>query len=577
MEGSRHTGSLAPPARHPDSTGPSRIVRFLPSFTDVVFIVPLLLLFTRWGGTLRLLGDGDTGWHLRTGEWILAHGRVPKVDLYSFTRPEAPWFAWEWLWDAVFGWLHQRFGMEAVVLGCCLVVSVALVLVYRLARRLSGNPLLALLVTLLAAAASWIHWFARPHLVTLLFAAIFFHVLERAREGRLRWLWVLPFLTLAWTNLHAGFFVGILMLAAYGAGQAVDAARRPGSQAWRASWRAATPYGAAAAACLAASLLNPYGYHLHAHIYRYAGDAYIYQNIGEFRSYDFHHPAAIPVELMFGLGLLAAAWSVFRRRTAHALLLAGWIHLAFYSLRNIPVYALLAAPAIAVMLSEGLVLAARFWKDPAWRRLARGFLARAAEWGRIDRLARVPVASTVFTALLATALYSQAAPPFFKAAYDPQRYPEAALQHLDPAGADQRVFSLDEWGDYLIYRLYPDIRVFVDGRSDFYGAELCGQYQHIIRLQPGWSELLNRHRIDTVLLPVDAPLAGALKLAHQWIPTYDDGRSIIFRRAAAVAPGRPQQPDSLPDGTAGGMPAIAHLRESIDDAKTRGPYGPGEE
>ena len=64
---------------------PNRIVRFLPSLTDAAFLVPLLFLFVRLSGGHFLLGDGDTGWHLRTGEWILQNGRVPDRDIFSYT------------------------------------------------------------------------------------------------------------------------------------------------------------------------------------------------------------------------------------------------------------------------------------------------------------------------------------------------------------------------------------------------------------------------------------------------------------------------------------------------------------
>ena len=86
------------------------IAHFLPSLTDIAFLMPLIFLFVKLNGARTLLGDGDTGWHVRTGEWILAHGQVPRTDFFSFSRPGAPWFAWEWLWDVLFALLHQRWG-----------------------------------------------------------------------------------------------------------------------------------------------------------------------------------------------------------------------------------------------------------------------------------------------------------------------------------------------------------------------------------------------------------------------------------------------------------------------------------
>src|SRR5579872_6307441 len=92
------------------------VARFLPSLTDVAFLMPAMFLFIKLEGARSLLSDGDTGWHIRTGEWILSHHRVPQADMFSFSRPGAPWFAWEWLWDVIFAMLHQRWGLAAVVL-----------------------------------------------------------------------------------------------------------------------------------------------------------------------------------------------------------------------------------------------------------------------------------------------------------------------------------------------------------------------------------------------------------------------------------------------------------------------------
>src|SRR5690348_5472549 len=164
-------------------TSESRISRWMPSMTDVAFLMPLVVLFGGLKGARTLLSDGDTGWHLRTGEWILAHGRVPDRDIFSFTRPGQPWFAWEWLWDVTFGWLHLHGGMAAVVLASSVVLSVTFALLFRLARRRS-DALVALAATLAAAGASTGHWLARPHLFTMLFLVVFTGILERAGEDQ---------------------------------------------------------------------------------------------------------------------------------------------------------------------------------------------------------------------------------------------------------------------------------------------------------------------------------------------------------------------------------------------------------
>src|SRR5947209_9798836 len=246
---------------------PQFLVRLLPSLADFAFLTPMVFLFGRMHGLKSLLSDGDTGWHIRTGEWILAHGRIPTRDIFSFSKPGEPWFAWEWLSDVVFASLNAWGGLQAVVLLSVLLLSLTFALLFLLVRR-RANALVSIGITVLAAIAASIHYLARPHLFTLLFLVLFYAALEQVRAGRTRlhgvpWLAILPVATVLWTNLHAGFVAGVIMIAAYGAGELLTLAIAPDSGAAGpriTAWRQARHYFLSASLCLAASLINPYTY-----------------------------------------------------------------------------------------------------------------------------------------------------------------------------------------------------------------------------------------------------------------------------------------------------------------------------
>ena len=98
------------------------LMHLFPSFTDIAFLFPLVFLFGRLDGVRTMLGDGDTGWHVLTGQWILAHHQVPHQDIFSFTKAGQPWFAWEWLWDVAFAWIYGHGGLGSVVLASLVVI-----------------------------------------------------------------------------------------------------------------------------------------------------------------------------------------------------------------------------------------------------------------------------------------------------------------------------------------------------------------------------------------------------------------------------------------------------------------------
>ena len=113
----------------------------------------------------------------------------------------------------------------------------------------------------------------------------------------------------------------------------------------------------------------------------------------------------------------------------------------------------------------------------------------------------------------------------------------AAMVH-ENAGLLQsgRLLTTDQWGDYLIYCFYPEQRVFVDGRSDFYGESLGNEYLHLLQGSYDWQAIMARHGFTCALLPVEWPLASLLKLDRSWRVVKDDRRAILFERIGTQAP-----------------------------------------
>jgi hypothetical protein len=429
-------------------------------------------------------------------------------------------------------------GLQAVVLFAVLMVSVTFGILYQLVRRKS-NPIVAIAITMLAAAGSSIHWLARPHLFTLLFLVLFYAALERVQEGRTHLLGVpilavLPVATILWTNLHGGFFVGALMILAYGGGEILRLVFSPDTGERGAEWLKARRYILSGLACLAASLINPYTYHLHVHMVKYLRDPWNSQHIVEFLSPSFHHPTAIFFEAMLVLSVAAAIWNLRQGRFTEALLVFVWAHGGLLAARNIPIFMIAAAPPVAAAIQLWLLRVPHL-NVAAWLRSAGERFNRVAEeTAETDSIARLHLVSVLGVLLVAAMIYAPHPPKKFRAEFDPGSYPAAALATLqsDPAG---RVFTNDEWGDYLIYRLYPAHKVFVDGRSDFYGDDFESKYIDVLNVKYGWEKILSGFGVDTILLPPSAPLSGALKESSHWRVVYDDGIALVFRSGNRTA------------------------------------------
>jgi len=162
------------------------------------------------------------------------------------------------------------------------------------------------------------------------------------------------------------------------------------------------------------------------------------------------------------------------------------------------------------------------------RQAGRKFNQVAAAMTETDQISRWHPASILGAAAVIALLYAPHPPEKFRPEFDPKSFPVAAVQrmHLDPAA---RIFTYDQWGDYLIWRLYPAGKVFVDGRSDFYGDDFENQYIDVMNVRHDWEKTLGGFGVDTILLPPSAALSGVLRESSRWRVVYDDGVALVFR------------------------------------------------
>jgi len=497
---------------------------------DVFFSALLLAAFTHPQGLRSLLADGDTGWHIRTGELVLETGHAPAADPFSFTRPRQPWFAWEWLADVVFAetWRWRGLAGVAALAGAVLALA-ATALLARILRRGSGLWI-GLGATLAAVSASSVHYLARPHVFSILFYALALWVLSEDRLRRGPRLWLLVPLTALWVNLHAGF---VAWLATLGLLLMLCSAERDWSQVRR--------YGCLGALCALGSFLNPYGWQLHLHIARYLNASWILDHVQEFQSPRIRSEGMI----VFALLLLAAVALAPQAGRFEALLVLVWGFLALRSARHIPFFAIAAAPVLA----SG---AAAYWARLASRAGTgaplRIFWELAQEYGRRPR-------ASLWLPLSAAVVIMAAPAVGFPDTVFPVRAVERNLARLTPPSLMPRILTSDQWADYLIFRLYPEQRVFFDGRSDFYGPELGSDYRKLLAGENSWRELLERYHFDLALLPHDWALSAALDREPGWRPVYRDSMAVLYARDSAPSRDRKESGNNGPQAELAGESA----------------------
>lgn len=509
---------------------PAWIRWLLPSIADIFFLA-LLVIFTYTPMSAGLLGDADTGWHIRNGESILATHSVPHTDSFSYTRAGEPWYAWEWLYDAVIAAIHHFAGLNGVVLFTAAIFACTFALLFRFLMRRSGSFAVSLALTLLAADAAQVHLLARPHILSWLFTLLWTDALYRFEEGKRTALLWLPPLMLLWVNVHGGFLLGLVLLALFGAARLWNYLTAPSAEDRHRLVQLALVF----VACLAVTLLTPYGYKLHVHVYQYLSNGFLMNSINEFMSPNFHASGYRYFEFFILLSVLGAALARDRFSATDLLLLLFSIHAGLYAARNIPLSAILMSLSMAPLWAgigsrdSSAPRAYPPWFGPVFdavRDISKNMAAMEAQF-RGHLLAIVVLAASAAIALNGGRLLST---QLLSAHFDEKTFPAKAAQFIAAKGIHDHLFESDAWSGYLIYRLYPGTRMYFDDRHDFYGEAFIKEYLKAADGTPHWREPLDKYQVQWVLAATDSPLAGVLKECQQWHVEYEDGLAIIFAR-----------------------------------------------
>jgi hypothetical protein len=471
--------------------------RWLPGPGDLVFGVVLGMILV--GGHHGLLNDPGTPWHLRLGREIIATGSVPYYDTLTYTRDHAPWVDQSWAFDFLLAVVVDRWGWA----GAIALAALGLAWLYRaVARGLISDgitPVVAVAVTLLAVAVGSIHFLIRPHLFTFAFVYL---TLRACRQQHRNGGWAVllaPVYTALLANLHGGFVALPVIVATAAIGHTV-------SGPWDAARRGElVKFGLAGAACVAAGLINPYGLGLYRHVGHLLVSSGVTGLIIEYQPPQFGKPDAEVLEWVL-LGMVGLPALSSRRIGRYELCqVLVWLHLALTSIRNAPLFALVAAPALATLI-DGLPL--------ALRNVGR----------RAERAVCLPAAATV---LLLVLVMSGAR----LGGFDLKKWPLQAIGTLNQQPATARLFHEQDWGGLIAEECQPVRRSYLDDRFELFGKTAILEYIDVLTGGPAWDKVHKRDRIDMVWLRPDRGLSKRLLVDPRWFVIYRDNVSILFKQA----------------------------------------------
>lgn len=481
--------------------------------------------------TFVKLWDSDTFWHLKAGQLISSEKRLPPTDDFSFTKNGEEWINDEWMGDYFLYSKYEKYGLTGLQVTVSIIAMITIWVAYVVCVINGADPFVTVLFLIVTVMGARTRMTARPEILSLLLMMGVFFMLNRvilkntndsssasAKINNLDLL-LIPVIQIIWSNTHPGSVFSLVIIFTALLGTIAVLFFNP-FNIENAPYYVKTTSSKLILiflACFLASAFNPYGLHAISAPFKFAESRVYLQRIAEW--------APIPFSDMFSLsgppGHLALpfftisgviTFTILRKRTNpfHLLIFIISAAMAIKSRRFIAIFLLLSVPYLTVGFSF-------LFKNALNKMLVKALLTL-----------------TILCSCVLCGLYLGVKDPALPwgRGISKSAYPINAINFLKKNHIRGNMYNTYALGGPIIWGLYPEYKVFSDGRVPLYGPDF---YSMIVLFESDptpekWNKLqLNFNLSFAVLKRERTAVANAiLHSTGDWKLIFWDDYSMIL-------------------------------------------------
>ena len=465
----------------------------------------------------------DFWWHITIGREILTTGKIPIIDIYSYTEAgqSYPSYQMFWLMETVLYVIYRLGGPALVVFLQSLMITSAYVVIFWICKLTSKSWRIAALGVLFAAALGLNDWNVRPQGITFLLASLFLlAIYEYKQNPQWGWLLVFPLVMLIWVNSHGTFLIGLALIGIWWADEIWKAIKQRVNGEQIVEKKLIVVPGIVFGVTGLVCLINPRGFGIINYLKTLTSNNIVQNLVTEWA------PPTVNTLMgaIFFCGLLGSA----------ILLALSPKRPSFFQIATFLVFGLLGIKTSRGSVWFGLVMAPIVAEhlSVVVNRVRKAESVTADKGGSriINLLFAILI---IIMGVVSLPWFKNVLPlPAAKAGLISAETPIQATQVLLENNPPGRVFNAMSFGSYLIWAAYPQYQVFVDSRIELFSDIVWLDYLTISNAGGDWEERLREYGVNTLMLsPVEQPaLIQAAQESDEWEILYQDDSAIIFER-----------------------------------------------
>lgn len=467
--------------------------------------------------------DPDLWGHLKFGEYIYVHQLIPYKDIFAFVPTKSMWVNHEWLSEVIF-YLLLKLNTTGIflLLFKALICTLAIFIPWLYISRKTDNHYINTLIFLVIILTFSYGTAIRPQIFSYLFFSITLLIIELyGLKGKLTYI-VLIIIFILWANLHGGVLAGLALVYFYAFFDLITKYVFVGSnkkQEYNSKYLKILILPVLLSLVL---IVNPYTYHYYAYII----DAIIMKRpfIDEWKSLlsavaNFTYlNILVTITLLF---IILSLKNLNKQKVYNILLILLIMAISMTHTRHIPFLAIVCAYYLPVLIADLL--------------LTEEFKLRINL--NIPKISEQIISIFLIGISILLLYYS-----FFekgKLRYylkislitAPQYvgYPLNTVKFIKDNNLRGNLITNFTWGEFIIYHLYPEIKVSLDGRYEtVYPANVVADNMLFISAKPGWEKLLNKYGPDLVLVSKYDPVSSNMLILPGWKLIYLDLEAFLF-------------------------------------------------
>jgi len=494
----------------------------------IIFVLFILLLVVL---SLSAPADYDIWLHLKTGEYIIQTHSIPRQYIFSYTE-ESAWTPYSWLAEIIYYLGVSFFGFNFLVfLRTTLLIATFGITAFVL-YRWKYNFVLIIILSLLFSFLAMFLWSDRPYLFSAFFLMIFFLTLLQWERTKSKIIWILPPLTLLWVNIHINFGYGLALVIYFAVFDFLSIVFGRITAKKKLKWadiKNSLPLFVVTVISILATFLNPFGLRLYSQVFRMANIPVSYSLLKELASPDFH--------LLFGKVFFAAiiftaiilALSPKKPDLRSVLIFIFILALSLYSGRNTIFLSVLWLPIVtesATGLAEEL---SKKTRRANTQQINNNLLARSLSTRRTVIINFFAWFAVLFLIILL--VYKILTTGVLREYENEKIFPVQAVKYLcKHPEINGNMFNDYSWGGYIIYKTYPERKVFIDNRTQLYEKSIFKKFAGAVLLTEDWESFDIEYSFDYVIISKKYPLGEYLNLSPKWRLVYSDEIASIFVR-----------------------------------------------